>query len=431
MLRNTLIALQGTVIAQGIGFLFLPLLTRLYSPEAFAGYQLYMSILMLLLVAASMRYEVALLGAKKDGEERAVLRLCMGLNVVAALLVFAVCAGLIWRRPAWLTVSDTVLWLLSLGVVGGGFLQTFGYVLLREQAININANSKIAQVVIFCVAGIVAYATGFTQTGLVGADAFSRLAAAGLILFWIVRNRAWIFASAAPGKLAEVSRRFCHFPMLTVPGALLSAMIGVAVPILMLAAFGSSVMGQYALVERTILMPAALIGSSVAQAFTAQLSTALQDGKPSHAAFRKVVMTMLGLGLAPALALLIFAPDLFKLVFGAQWVVAGSFAQVLSIVSLSSMAMAPVNMTLLVTGRQQQQFAWEIARLLLVLVGWTAVIKGDLLPIQAIMIHAAILVVMNGVFLWLADRALRTVPSQSLDDKGTSDQSAAIGDCKS
>jgi O-antigen/teichoic acid export membrane protein len=418
MLKNTIIALQGTVIAQGIGFLFLPLLTRLYPPEAFAAYQLYMSILNLLLVAASLRYEVALLSAEKDGEERAVLRLCLALNLVAGLLVFGICVGLTLLRPTWLSLPNTVLWLLSVGVVAGGLLQTFGYVLLREQAIKLNTYSKIAQVVIFCLGGLAAYAVGFTQIGLVGADVLSRVVASGLMLAWLVYNRAWIFASVAPGKITEVCQRFRQYPLFTVPGGLLTAMIGLTVPILMLAAFGDAIMGQYALVERVILMPAGLIGQSVAQAFTAQLSTASQNGTSSYAAFRKVLLTMLGIGLLPTLGLVFFSPYLFTTVFGPPWAVAGSFAQVLSLVFLSSLLVAPVNMALLVVGRQHEQFAWEIGRLLLVIVGWIAVIQAALSPVKAIVIHASILVFMNGVFLCLADRALRTGPSPAAGATG-------------
>jgi teichuronic acid exporter len=324
MLKNTMIALQGTVIAQGIGFLFLPLLTRLYPPEAFAAYQLYMSILMLLLVAASLRYEVALLGADQGGEERAVLRLCLALNAVAGIITICATTGLVMLRPSWLTVPNSVLWLLCLGVLAGGLLQTFGYVLLREQAIKINAIAKIAQVVIFCLAGLGAFAVGFAQIGLAGADAFSRLAASGLILLWIMRNRAWILASVETERMLEAARRFRQYPKFTVPGGLLTATIGVAVPVLMLAAFGDGVMGQYALVERTILVPAGLVGQSAAQAFTAQLSTAIQSGQSSHESFRKIVLNMLGLGAGPALVLLIFAPDLFAMVFGPQWAMPGT-----------------------------------------------------------------------------------------------------------
>jgi hypothetical protein len=89
---------------------------------------------------------------------------------------------------------------------------------------------------------------------------------------------------------------------------------------------------------------------------------------------------------------------------------AGNFAQVLSVVFLSSLAVAPVNMALLVVGRQHEQFAWEIARLLLVIVGWVAIIQMALPPVNAVMIHASILVLMNGAFLWLADCALRAGP---------------------
>ncbi len=129
MLKNSFIALQGTIIAQGIGFLFLPVLTRLYTPAAFGTYQLYMSVLMLLLVVASLRYEIALLTAEKDGEERAVLRLCLSLNLLAAILTLVVSTIILASHPDWLKVPEPVLWLLSVSVFAGGIIQTLVYVL--------------------------------------------------------------------------------------------------------------------------------------------------------------------------------------------------------------------------------------------------------------------------------------------------------------
>jgi O-antigen/teichoic acid export membrane protein len=408
MLRNTLIALQGTVIAQGIGFLFLPLLTRLYPPEAFAGYQLYMSILMLLLVIVALRYENALLVAKKAGEVRAVLWLCFALTVITGVLVLATCTGLIFWPPTWLNVSGTVLLLLGVGVVAGGLFQTLGFILLREQALAMNAVSKITQVSFFCIGGLAAATTRFAPIGMVGADVLGRIVAAGLILFWIARNHPAVLARVEASELGRTAHRFRQYPMLAVPGALLTAMIGFLVPIFMLTAFDITTMGQYVLAERTILAPAGLIGQSVAQAFTAQLSTTMQNGSDNHPAFRKVVLIMLALGLIPALALVGFAPYLFKLVFGAQWAMAGDFAQILSVVFLSTFAMAPISMTLQLAGRQRDQFAWEAVRLILVGAAWAMIIRLGLLPFQAIAIHAAILVLMNVVFIWLANRALQS-----------------------
>ena len=45
MLKNTLTVLRGTVVAQAIGFMALPILTRLFTPEAFGQLQLYQSAL--------------------------------------------------------------------------------------------------------------------------------------------------------------------------------------------------------------------------------------------------------------------------------------------------------------------------------------------------------------------------------------------------
>jgi O-antigen/teichoic acid export membrane protein len=406
MLKNTLIALQGTVVAQCIAFLFLPLLTRIYTPEAFGTYQVYMSILSLALVVAALRYDTAILASKKNGEQQALVRLCIALSLLTATFVFIICVCLMQLRPVWLIIPDTALQLLAAATLAGGILQTFGFVLLHEQAIAINSVSKVVQVVLFCVAGLIATVHS-PQSGLIGADVISRVATAALIVTWLAHNRTSVFLHVATTRIAEVARHFHEYPMLALPGGLLTAAMGFVVPILMFSAFGETVMGQYALVERTVLLPAGLIGQTVGQVFTAQLSESVEKQQVNLEAFKKVGLTMLGLGILPAVGLLAFAPTLFKLAFGAQWGIAGTFAQVLSAVFLSSLIMSPFHLSLVVVNRQREQFSWELVRIFVIVTAWILIIKGALQPMQAIIIHATIVTLMNLIFVLLVYRALR------------------------
>ncbi len=407
MLRNSIIALQGTVIAQGIGFLFMPILTRLYSPAEFGGYQIYMSVLGLLMVVTSLRYEMALLSAEKNGEERAVLRLSLGLNLATAVLVLAVSAVLAVLRPAWLPFTDMGLWLLVASVLAGGVMQTLGYVLFREQALAVNSWSKIIQVAVYCVFGLAIATVGFRHLGLIWADLLGRIAAAGLMAVWLFSQRKALLEAVSRSMLVQAARRFRHFPQMTVPGGLLTAGIGFAVPLLMLAGFGTAVMGQYALAERMVLMPAGLIGQAVAQAFTAQLSAAVIDGKDALPAFRRIIMIMAAIGLVPTIGLLAFGPAFFALVAGPQWVLAGQMAQIVAFLALINFFMAPVHMVLVITGRQGKQLAWEAGRLATVMLVWAVILWQKVLPLHAVAIHAVAMAAMSLLFVLLADRALR------------------------
>jgi O-antigen/teichoic acid export membrane protein len=409
MLRNIFIALQGTLIAQGIGFLFMPILTRLYSPAAFGNYQIYMSVLGLLMVITSLRYEMALLSAEKNGEERALLRLSLGLNLTTAVLTLLICAVLVLLHPAWLPLPDFGLWLLVASVLAGGVLQTLGYVLFREQALAVNSWSKILQVTVFCLAALAVAYAGYRQLGLIGADLLGRIAAAALMFAWVFSQRKALLGAATRSMIWNAASQFRRYPQFTTPGGLLTASVGLVSPLVMLFAFGAAFLGQYALVERTILMPAGLIGQSVGQAFTTHLSASFIDGKDAQPEFRRIIAIMTAIGLAPAIILLGFGPSLFGIVFGSQWSQAGQMTGIVAFQLLSSFLMAPVHMTLVVIGRQGLQLTWEVVRLLLVMLVWLVILWQDIKPLQALFLYANAIAATNLLFIFLADRALRNL----------------------
>ncbi|WP_310441139.1 hypothetical protein [Sulfurimonas sp.] len=64
--RNVLTLMTGTTIAQAIPIAISPILTRIYTPEDFLVFALYMAIASILSVIATGRYEMAIMLPKYD-----------------------------------------------------------------------------------------------------------------------------------------------------------------------------------------------------------------------------------------------------------------------------------------------------------------------------------------------------------------------------
>ena len=94
---------SGTAFAQIITILASPILTRLYSPEAFGFLAIFISITSIVGVIACMRYELAIMLPKSDEKAANLLALCL-LSVVAI-------SGL--TVPALYFGSDAIISLLK------------------------------------------------------------------------------------------------------------------------------------------------------------------------------------------------------------------------------------------------------------------------------------------------------------------------------
>ena len=66
--KNVTTLVTGTAIAQFINILSTPLLTRIYSPEEFAVFQIFYSTAAIFSVIATLRYELAIMAPENEEE---------------------------------------------------------------------------------------------------------------------------------------------------------------------------------------------------------------------------------------------------------------------------------------------------------------------------------------------------------------------------
>jgi len=408
MLGNILKVLRGTVAAQAVGFLALPLLTRLFTPEAFGLFQLFQASMGLLLVAAAMRYEIALLRASDGRELTATLQLCGLVHVASTLLVGLGCAFAAWGPWQPSPAMRSLLWWLPLGMLFGGALQTLGYLALRHQDFTLVANAKLAQALGSVAASIGIGVAAPATTGLVAGDLAGRLTSAAVIglrrtLLQTSELRRW-----RRRELVAAARHFREFPVVSVPGGLINAAGGTLTSLMMFAAFDAATAGQYGLVDRSIILPVAMVAGAVSQVFTADLSAALRDGgtRPVKL-FRGVVRRMALLAVGPALLVALLGPVAFEWLFGPAWAQAGDFARVMAPLIVVVLVTTPVNMAIMLAGYQKVQLAWEVLRLVAMAIAWVGLTQAGVSPTWAVAVHVLVVTATNLAYLLLADAMLR------------------------
>ena len=85
--RNVLTLMTGTTIAQAIPIAISPILTRIYTPEDFGVFALFLAIISILGVVISARYEFAIILPRKDED---ALHLVV-LSLLIAFLLSMIC----------------------------------------------------------------------------------------------------------------------------------------------------------------------------------------------------------------------------------------------------------------------------------------------------------------------------------------------------
>ena len=324
--RGVGVLVGGTAGAQLLVVLASPLLTRLYSPEDFGLLAVYAGILGLLSVIVSLRYQLAipLPGNDEEAASIAVLSLIM---VVITTLCSAVAVWLGGDQLVSLLNTPNIapyLWLIPVGLLLVGIYQVFQYWAIRTKAFSNIAKAKVTQ------------SLGMLFTQIAGST-FGPIA---LILGRIVGQSAGIFRlvnsasknsnSAFEGvsftKIKDAGIRYNKFPLVSTWAGLASSAGTQLPPLIIAALLGVSSAGLFSLAQRVLSQPMSIIGKAISDVFYQRASQAFREGG-LDLIVKKVFSTLLVLALVPAIIFFIYAPELFKVVFGEEWYSAGIIAR--------------------------------------------------------------------------------------------------------
>ena len=142
--QSVLKLVTGTGIAQLIAIALSPILTRVYTPTDFGQFGLYMSILAILSVGITGRYELALMLPKSHRKASQLLALCLILTLFFTTLASI---GIITYKY---TLSHTYplenwIYVLPLGILFTGFFNCLSYWTNRLKEYKTLATTTITQ----------------------------------------------------------------------------------------------------------------------------------------------------------------------------------------------------------------------------------------------------------------------------------------------
>ena len=362
-LSNILLLVSGTAVAQLIPIAISPILTRIYLPESFGILMVYVSVLSILGVLATARYEKAVIIPKADSKGRDLVGLTQ-------LLVFVFCAILaiinlfFGKQLLSLVRAEAIIpysWLIIIGIFFLASDQNYYHWANRLSLYKRMSASKIANNVSSGVSSIAFGLLHMEALGLI----YSKIL--GLIASFTVNLSTFKLSSLKALKwqdLKQTAFDFIKFPMLLMPSHLLNAVSLNAPPILLAKFYAETQVGWFALTHRVIMLPVSIVARSVGDVFR-QKATEMYNTKGNYRAlYLKTFGGLLAVGLIPFFILIFFAPVLFSFVFGADWENSGHYAQLLAILFLAQFSTSPLTNAFIISNKQELELFWQFVFLL-------------------------------------------------------------------
>jgi len=328
--RNVATLASGTLLAQALPILFSPILTRLYEPEAFGIFALYMAIVASITPAISGKYEVAqvLPARKQDTLHLFVIAVYVTLLLVLLLLIlFLLLHDEIIHTLNIEKLFGWILW-IPFSLLMLGLLNVFSYYSNRKKEYNILATSKIVQSI---SAVSVQFLFGIINAGFIGLLIASILSSTIATVYFLKKyihdftTKIFLLSSRKKVLLKE----YADFPVYNASTGLLNG-LSTSAPIFFLSFYyPESIVGYFAIVEKVAMAPLGFISVAVSQVNLKKVVDLVNHGQCIECYLYKVSGVLLLITFFPFVILTMYAPELFSFVFGEKWFMAGQFAQIL------------------------------------------------------------------------------------------------------
>ena len=328
LVRNSAKLLSANVIAQAIGLLVYPILTRIYSPEDFGLLNLFLSIGNICLLISTGEYRYAILLPKNDEETIGLVKLCFKL-VCGTSVLLMVTIPLVPMFSDLFRVQDlqSIYWMIPIYILVLGIWETLSKWHLRRKEFSILSEFQVVHSGTSAFSKIAFGWCGYTRLGLV----FSTLIAPMLsILIYGIRHFKSILPLRSNNNYLSTAllQKYRNFPLLTLPRALTNT-LGDSLPALILTpVFGLSSLGFYSM-ALIVLRPIQMIVNALYQTLYEDVAAKKRNLNTIKSTLLRVFVRLLLYGIIPFVILMIFAPSLISFLLGENWLQTGIYIRYL------------------------------------------------------------------------------------------------------
>ena len=394
--KNVLTLVTGTALAQAIPLALSPILTRIYSPSDFGILATYMSLVALGAVVTSLRYDQAIIIPERDEDSANVTVLAILISLVTSIILLLVViffretiSSLLLEDPEERATLAKWFFFVPLSVFLMGLFNAISFWLNRKKVFRAMATSKVVY-----TSGMSAFqiAVGLIKkspVGLLIGFIFGRLFSVLYLLHKINKDRNPAFSQISRTQMLHLLKRYKRFPYFSLPGSFLNVASN-QLPILIIGKyFGGVILGNYSLMERVLNAPISLLGRSVLDVFKQKASEDYIKYGNCKKIYLKTFKTLVALSILPTIVLFTLSPLIFGFVFGKEWVIAGEFAQILSILFFFRFTASPLSYMFFIAEKQHQDMIWQIGLLLVTVASFFTGIYYDNIKLALICFTAS------------------------------------------
>jgi len=364
-LKAVSVLVGGTVFAQLIGFIFLPILTRIYSPDDYSVLGVYIAIVSILSVISCFRFEVAIPIVKDDMKAKQLFLLAIIINFVIVLLLFCVVLFFepLLKNIDFIRKMEWGLYLIPIGVFFSGIYLALQFWSTRKKNFHEIAKSRVNQAITGNGSSLIMGLMQYSFIGLIIGQLFNF--GGGVIKLGL--NAYSDLKKMPKTKLNELWGTFTEFsayPKYSVPEALANS-AALQLPVIIIGIFltGPEV-GFLYLAMRILGIPMSLVGGAIGQVYISQAPAYFEERK-LYIFSKNILIKLFKIAIIPFLLLALLSPYAFGYIFGSQWADVGFYILIMVPWYFLHILTSPLSMSLHIIGKQKTALYLQLFNILI------------------------------------------------------------------
>jgi O-antigen/teichoic acid export membrane protein len=245
------------------------------------------------------------------------------------------------------------LYLIPVAVFFIGFWNLLIYFHNRKKNYKNIAKTNILRSII---TSIIQLSIGYIKQGVVGlitGQMIAQFFANIKLLKYFIKNKI-LFSKISKVKIIAMAKRYKDFPKYSMLAALLNSLSHYFVNILISIFYNIGILGYYNLVQRILGVPSSLIGNSISKVFFQQALEEKHKTGKAIISFHRTIKKLVIIGI-PLFGILFFiVEDLFTVVFGEKWKIAGTYAKILIPFFFMNFVSSPLAIIMTVFEKQKE-----------------------------------------------------------------------------
>jgi O-antigen/teichoic acid export membrane protein len=356
--KNILSLASASVLAQIINFGFNIFLARVYLPEHFGNLAFFLSITSFVIVLSAGKFDVALVASDNDEDAKKLLSLSFVVLFFVSLAILIVTLIIkIFNLYTDPVISDWLFYLVPSVIFLTGFhslwmwnvrfknFKKISYVRVMEPIVN---------------GGLSLVFASLFSYGLLIGTLLGQLVSFVLLILIVLKNESFQSFLFSRAELFAIFKKYIIYPKINIFQSFLDTFQVSSFILLLDYFFNASVVGFYALGMRVLQVPVRLLVLPVAHVFFAEVSELYRNGQSIKPLVTKTIYRIALIALPIPVFLFFFGEDLFVLVFGENWRIAGEYAKILAFWTFFDLVKAPIMQIASILNKQKEVLYFSI-----------------------------------------------------------------------